>query len=47
MQVLSGRLGFPLLVPLFHAVAERSGRSLISEAPPAVDSPGIMHTMLP
>ncbi|MBQ1094569.1 GntP family permease [Streptomyces sp. b94] len=40
-------VGFILLIPLIYAVAERSGRSLISVALPAVGGLAIMHAMLP
>ncbi|MFC7894954.1 GntP family permease [Streptomyces sp. NPDC057381] len=40
-------VGFILLIPLIYAVAERSGRSLISVALPAVGGLAIMHAVLP
>ncbi|MEU3901233.1 gluconate:H+ symporter [Streptomyces sp. NPDC045251] len=40
-------VGFILLMPLIYAVAERSGRSLISVALPAVGGLAIMHAVLP
>ncbi|RSN46464.1 GntP family permease [Actinomadura sp. WAC 06369] len=40
-------VGFIILLPLIYAVAQRSGRSLISIALPAVGGLAIMHAVLP
>ncbi|WP_369200019.1 GntP family permease [Streptomyces sp. PU-14G] len=40
-------VGFILLMPLIYAVAQRSGRSVISVALPAVGGLAIMHAVLP
>ncbi|MFV2178046.1 GntP family permease [Actinomadura sp. LOL_016] len=40
-------VGFIILLPLIYSVAQRSGRSLISVALPAVGGLAIMHAVLP